>query len=75
MRIDAPDLVSTSRVEDAEDVPEGYDRWEVVLARRVLGRHLVAVRYWEDQDEDDWRVSADRPAGRRASPSSTSSAP
>ncbi len=66
VRIHATDLVASSKLaEQPADVPEGYDRWEAVLGGRVLGKHVLVVRYHEDQDVDDWSVPADRPLAVR----------
>ncbi|MFV1957909.1 MAG: hypothetical protein ACC662_00710, partial [Planctomycetota bacterium] len=58
VRFEAGDLLSSERLEEAEGVPEGFERWAVRLARRVLGRHVLHVRYFLDQPEENWRVPA-----------------
>jgi hypothetical protein len=68
VRIEAPDVRSTTRLEGdgaPADVPAGYDRWEVALAERVLGRHLLSVTWHEAEEGDDWSVPADRPLSVR----------
>ncbi len=65
VRMLAPDIVASNRLDDAEGVPDGFVRWEVALAQRVLGDHRFLVRYGEDQVGDDWRIPDGRPLAAR----------
>ncbi|MGE0193067.1 MAG: hypothetical protein AB7T63_13620 [Planctomycetota bacterium] len=39
----------------------GYDRYEVTLGQRVVGRHSLVVLYHRDTDGENWSVEADVP--------------
>lgn len=58
---DTPSLQAATRLVGAlrpADVPPGYERWQVDLARRVVGTHVVAARWFLDRDADEWTLAA-----------------
>ena len=39
----------------------GYDRYEITLGQRVVGRHSLVVLYHRDTDDENWSLGADEP--------------